>query len=362
MNARNQFIFWTVAAFAFFGFIVIFKSVLLPFVLGIVIAYLLNPLVGKLRKIGLRRGPAALFILLCFLAVVMSFLAVLIPVLYKELVEFSADFPGYVDRISEILTPYAAKARGLIGHETGDIQTLIRQHIGTGMNVAGRVLVGLAVGGSAVVDVLAVAVIMPIAAYFMMKEWPRITKWVEDLVPRDKKTEIMDLFRQMDRKLSGFVRGQVSVALILGVFYAIALSIAGLKYGLLIGFSAGLLSIIPMVGSTVGLIVSILVAAVQTGSWVYVAIIAAIFLFGQLVEGNFLTPKLVGESVGMHPLWVFFALMAGGSLFGILGMLIAVPVAAVAGVLIAFGIRKYKASPYYAGGDKKPTNQNKRAS
>ena len=166
-------------------------------------------------------------------------------------------------------------------------------------------------------------------------------------MPRHHKDTITDLLKKIDVKLAGFVRGQVSVAVILGVVYAVALSVAGLKYGFLIGLCSGLLSIIPMVGSTLGFFVSVLVAWFQTGEISYTAIIGGIFLAGQIIEGNFLTPKLVGNSVGLHPLWVFFALLAGGSLFGILGMLLAVPVAASAGVLINFAIKRYKDSSYY---------------
>jgi predicted PurR-regulated permease PerM len=171
-------------------------------------------------------------------------------------------------------------------------------------------------------------------------------------MPREHKQTISDLLRQIDRKLSGFVRGQISVAFILALGYAIALSLAGLKYGFLIGFSAGLLSIIPMVGSTFGLLAGTLAAWIQVGNdnWMFIGLIAGIFIVGQLIEGNLLTPKIVGDKVGLHPLWIFFAILAGGSLFGILGMLLAVPVAAVASVLLAFGIRRYKSSSFYDDG------------
>ena len=185
-----------------------------------------------------------------------------------------------------------------------------------------------------------------------MKEWEHIMAWGEDLLPRDNKDTIKDLLKQIDAKISGFVRGQISVAVILGIAYAIALTIAGLKYGALIGLAAGLLSIIPMVGSAIGLVVSIVVAYFQSFDLTYVAIIAAIFFAGQIIEGNILSPKIVGDSVGLHPLWVFFALLAGGALFGVLGMLLAVPVAAIAGVLLAFAIMQYKSSPLYKGKSK----------
>lgn len=344
MTIRSHFFFWTLAAIGFVGFVVLFKSVLLPFVLGMIIAYLLNPLVNALGRLQISRGPASLFILLGFSTLTLSFFALLVPVLYRELSDFSRELPGYIDRLTEMVTPYSEKIQNQDGV---DLKAVLRQNASAGLNAANQVLYGMAAGGLAVLNILSLLVITPIVAYFMMKEWINMTNWVKDLMPRDQKNTIMNLLDQINRKLAGFIRGQISVAFILGVMYALALTLAGLKYGLLIGFTAGLLSIIPMVGSIVGLVVGVLVAWFQSGAWSYVLIIAAIFLVGQAIEGNFLTPRLVGRSVGMHPLWIFFALLAGGALFGILGMLLAVPVAAVIGVLAIFGIKRYKNSAYY---------------
>lgn len=350
MTLRSQLIFWATAFAAFVAFVVIFKSVLLPFVLGLAIAYFLNPLVNALGRDGLARGPAALLILFVFLVVVLAFFAVVLPVVFRELSQLIDDMPGYIDQVRSLIEPYVQKLLALIGkQDEADLKQFLNGQAGNAVNVTGRVLMGVLAGGQAVLDVLSLVLITPIVAFFMMKEWNHITAWVEGLMPQDSKQTIKDLLREIDTKLSGFVRGQISVAVILGLAYAIALSLLGLKYGFLIGMAAGLLSIIPMVGSTLGLLVSIAVAWFQAGEWTFVAMVAGVFLVGQIIEGNFLTPRLVGKSVGLHPLWVFFALLAGGSLFGILGMLLAVPVAAVAGVLLAFGIARYKSSAYYKG-------------
>lgn len=357
MTARNQALFWSLVSLGFLGFVFLFRAVLLPFVLGLTVAYLLNPLVNALgrRKIG--RGLAALIILGGFFLLLLIVVAVVSPLLYRQMLELAQDMPGYIDRLRELVRPLSHKIMAVTGHENGDLGKMLRGNAGSAANIAGTVLAGLAAGGQALLGAASVLVLMPVVAYFMMKEWNGVCAWVEDLLPRDKKDVILGLLRQIDRKISGFVRGQVSVALILGAAYAIALTIAGLKYGFLIGLSAGLLSVIPMLGSMVGLLTSVLVAWFQTGDLSYTGIIAAIFLAGQLIEGNFLTPKLVGDSVGLHPLWVFFALMAGGALFGILGMLLAVPVAAVIGVLAGFFIMRYKASPYYKGARKSPPDK-----
>ena len=350
MTARNQALFWSLSFLGFLSFIYIFKSILLPFVLGIAVAYLLNPLVNAFRTAGIGRKLATFSILGGFLFVVAALLAVLAPVLSKQMTQLINDFPQYLDQVNQALTPYAQKVSALLGQENSeDIQGFLKDQSGMAINIAQNIAGGLAKGGQLFFDLVSVIVLMPVVAYFMMVEWNTMTDWVKDLMPRDHKKTILNLLSQMDQKISGFVRGQISVAVILAVLYAVALTIAGLKYGFLIGLVSGLLAIIPMVGSVIGLIVSVGVAWFQSGDLTFVAIIAGIFLAGQLLEGNVLSPKIVGESVGMHPLWVFFALMAGGSLFGILGMLLAVPVAAVAGVLLAFGIAQYKLSALYKG-------------
>lgn len=354
MSARSHFIFWSAALAVLVLFVFAFKTVLLPFVLGFAIAYLLNPLIGKLGDAGVGRGPAALLILFVFFVLALGFLALVLPPAYEQMLQLADDLPGYIDEVWALLKPLSDRLQIMAGDGgAADFQALLREHISGAVNVGRQLAEGVVAGGQAFMNIVSLAVFTPIVAYFVMKEWVNISTWVKDLMPRDQKNTITDLLKQIDQKLSGFIRGQISVAFILGVVYAVALSVAGLKYGFLIGLLSGALSIIPMVGSAVGLIVGVLVAWFQSGDWIFVLIIAGIFLAGQFVEGNFLTPKLVGKSVGMHPLWVFFALLAGGALFGILGMFLAVPAAAVIGVLAAFGIKRYKASSYYKG-RKKP--------
>lgn len=352
MTVKNQLYFWLGTFIAFLAFVYVFKSVLLPFVLGIAIAYLLNPLVVSLGKIKINRSIAALVILLTFFAVLGLFIALIAPVLYRQSLQLIAEAPVYAQKMWELVQPFLAQIKerlGLNGTDDVDFKAILTNNSETAADIAKRIIDKIAAGGQALVSTITTVIFTPVVAYFVMKEWDYITGWVEDLLPRDNKNTILDLLKQIDLKISGFVRGQISVAVILGIAYAIALTIADLKYGALIGLGAGLLSIIPMVGSAIGLGVSVIVAYFQSFDLVYVGIIAAIFLAGQLIEGNILSPKIVGDSVGLHPLWVFFALLAGGALFGIVGMLLAVPVAAIAGVLLAFAIVQYKSSPLYKG-------------
>lgn len=348
LKPSTHIIFWVGAMVAFVLSVLLFKAVLLPFVMGIAVAYLLNPIVNKFGDLGIARGPAALMILFSFMIFMLGFIGIVSPIVYRELVQFGKDLPEYIEKFWQLMTPVTALIEQYVGGvDKGNLENLLKENAGSATKAAKMIVEHIAAGGQAVMDVISVAVFMPIVAYFMMKEWPIVTAWVRDLMPRHSEGVIMGLLKQIDEKLSGFVRGQISVAMVLGVSYALMLTLAGLKYGFLIGLMSGLLSVIPMVGSAVGLIVSVSVAWFQMGEPTFVLLIAGIFLGGQVIEGNFLTPKLVGDSVGLHPLWVFFALLAGGSLLGILGMFLAVPVAAVVGVLLSFALQKYKESAYY---------------
>ena len=348
LNITKQAAFWGGASLILFAFVWMFKSVLTPFVLGIVIAYLLNPLVKGFSTKGIGRTTSSAFIICLFFILIITVIIFVAPVVAQESADLIEALPSYLDNCFKWIQPHTIWFQENFGENyMGDAKAFLKENISKILTFSGGLAGGLAAGGQALVGAATTLVLTPLVAFYMMREWPAITQWVEDLIPRNHETVIKDLLAQIDGKLSGFIRGQVTVAFLLGIIYAIALTIAGLNYGFLIGISAGILSIIPMVGSTIGLLVSVAVAWFQSGELQYVFIIAAIFVIGQLVEGNVLSPKLLGDSVGLHPLWILFALMAGGSLLGILGMLIAVPVAAVIGVLVSFVILQYKNSSLY---------------
>lgn len=363
--ARNQLIFWGGTLVLFLLVLSLLGSMLLPFVLGLAIAYLLDPVVERITRAHIKgkyfpRTVATFIILGAFVLFVIMAAALIVPIAARELGQLAGELPNYAEKISAMLAPYVSWAQERLGHaQIEGLRTTLQNNIGKMLTMGGGVLAGIASGGQAVAGFMTTAALTPIVAYYMMKEWPAMKRWFDGLLPRKHYDTIHELWGEIDRKLSGFVRGQLTVSFILAVIYAVALSLAGLKYGFLIGFMAGALSIIPMVGSTIGLLVSVTVAWFQSGTWEYTAMIAAIFLVGQFVEGNFLTPKLLGDSVGLHPLWILFALLAGGALFGIVGMLLAVPVVATIGVLAGFAIRMYKGSAFYNGDGKATAKKNK---
>ncbi len=348
VSARTYFIFWCGAIALFLSFVWLFNDILTPFVLGIVIAYLLNPLIKRFSKKGIKRTTGAAIVTILFYSILIAIIVVIAPIIAKESADLIDKLPEYLDRFFVLVEPYTIWFHENVGPQyMSDAKQFVKENAGKILSVSGGLAGGIAAGGQAVIGMATILILTPLVSFFMMREWPTITDWVEDLIPRQHETMIQDIIEQIDEKLSGFIRGQITVAFLLGIIYAVALSIAGLNYGFLIGITAGVLSIIPLVGSTVGLLISVAVAWFQTGEISYVGIIAAIFIIGQIVEGNILSPKLLGDSVGLHPLWILFALLAGGSLFGILGMLLAVPVAAVVGVIGGFAIQQYKRTSLY---------------
>lgn len=349
MKLRDQAIFWLVVVAAIFVFVWVFNDVLLPFIVGIIIAYLLNPLMMRLGKSNIPRKPAAFLILILFGVSITVLALILIPPLYRETMDLAETAPKYIDSLWNRIQSYVEIVGRNVNEENLDenIRDAIKENISGALGASTTLLGGLLNGGIALVGFLTFLVVTPLVAFFMLIEWQVITQWVYGLLPRHNYEATKELCDKIDYKIAGFIRGQLLVALTLGIIYAIALSIAGLRYGFLIGIVAGLLSIIPLFGSIVGLLAGVIVAWLQTGELSYVAIIAVIFMVGQFLEGNFISPKLIGNSVGLHPLWILFALLAGGTLFGIVGMLLAVPVTAAIGVITSAAIAQYKTSHYY---------------
>jgi len=353
MSKEKTFLFWSLVLCGIMGFVFIFNAILLPFVLGGGIAYLLNPLLESVARLRVWKAPigrykAVFLILGLFFASVFTFLGFLVPVVYFQILEFMRDAPMYYGSLKESLAPFIKEYSLGLDPQGLDLAGTAQTYMGSVTNVAGSILSSVFLGGQAFFHLFSLIVFTPVVAYFVMQEWAGLCAWCTDILPRQHKAVILSLIAQMDEKISAFVRGQITVAVILGVSYALALAIVGLKYGVLIGILAGVFSVIPFVGPLVGGLVSVGVAWFQSGDWAYVALVGGVFVMGQIIEGNILTPNLVGKSVGLHPLWLFFALMAGGALFGFLGLFLAVPVAAVLSVLAKFSISRYKSSRYYA--------------
>jgi predicted PurR-regulated permease PerM len=340
--------FWLIAIILFGLGVWLLRGVLMPFFAGMVIAYMLDPVADRFEAAGAPRWLATTLVLLSFLLVIVAVLVVLVPVISAQVGGLLAALPEYATELNEALVPLFERFGTWVGMETvEDLRGALGRYAGDAVTWLGRILGGLWRGGLAIIDILSLLVITPVVAFYMLRDWDRMVATVDSYLPRAYADTIRMLAGDVNRTLASFMRGQALVCLILGTVYAIGLSIVGLNFGILVGLGAGLISFVPYVGSIVGFVTSMGIALVQFDSWVMWAAVGGIFVGGQAVEGNFLTPKLVGGSVGLHPVWVLFALLAGGSLFGFTGILIAVPVAAVVGVLVRFFLRRYRESPYF---------------
>jgi len=366
IKVRQQVYFWIIMLTAFLGFVWIFSDVLLPFIAGMALAYFLDPVADQLEKMGASRIVATAIILAGFLIIFVLFLMVLVPILANQLAGFMERLPDLVIKLQALIASTESTwLRDLIGVEGKSLQGSINDLMKQGAGWIAAVLQQIWASGKSLVNVLSLLVVTPVVAFYLLYDWDHMVERVDSWLPRDHRETIRGIMGDIDSAVAGFVRGQGTVCLILGLFYAASLTIIGLNFGLLIGLFAGLISFIPFVGSIIGFLLSVGVALVQF--WPeYLPIILAAFTFfvGQFLEGNILQPKLVGEKVGLHPVWLMFALFAFGTLFGFTGMLIAVPAAAAVGVLARFGVNRYLESELYSGKPKakrKPVPQRKSA-
>ncbi len=352
MTVQKQVTFWIAAFLAVILFLWTLQAILLPFIAGFVLAYFLDPVADALERLGLPRLLATLVILaVAVLAVVLAVLLV-VPVLADQALKLAQDLPGLLKALLAKVNAMAPQwLLDLIARNGLDVQGSLGDFAGKVAGWGATLITSIWSGGMALVNVLSLLIVTPIVAFYLLLDWDHIVARIDSWLPRDQVQDIRGIARDVDTAMAGFIRGQGTVCLVLGVFYAAALSLAGLKFGLAIGFGAGLLSFIPYVGALIGGIMAIGVALVQFWpDFGAIALVIGIFALGQFLEGNFLSPKLVGGSIGLHPVWLIFALFAFGYLFGFAGLLLAVPMAAAAGVLVRYALARYLASRLYVGG------------
>lgn len=338
--------YWAIVAALFFVTLWYLGGVMLPFLVGGALAYFLDPIADRLERLGLSRTVATIVIsVAAFILVILLVLAV-IPVLVSQLTALINAAPAMSSQFQAFLVsrfPQLTDSTSVMRTTLAEIAQAIQAR---GANLAQGVIASL----FGVVSWLLFIVVVPVVAFYLLLDWDHMIERIDELLPRDHAPVIRTLAREVDAVLAGFVRGQVTVCLTLAVYYASALMLAGLQFGLIIGAIAGAITVIPYIGALIGGALAIGLALYQFwGNWVAIGIIAAIFAFGQFMEGNVLTPRLVGRSVGLHPVWLIFALSLFGGLFGFAGMLVAVPLSAALGVLARFGIAHYQHSLLYLG-------------
>jgi predicted PurR-regulated permease PerM len=356
MTLRTQVIVWVGLLLVGILLLWVLRGILLPFVVGFIIAYLLNPLVTLLERWHIGRGWGTAVVLLLVLAIIVGLFVLIVPLVVQQVGGLVERLPGYFRALQALANQWIPALNDFLGPERAS--QLERSFTGLLTDTAGiiaNITAGLAASGATLLNVLGLVVVTPVVAFYLLLDWEAMTREIDNLLPRDHREEIRTILREIDSSMAGVFRGQGSVVLVLIFYYATALTVTGLSFGLAIGLIGGLLSFIPFVGFLTAFLLSMAIATVQFWpNWVMILIVFMVFMVGQFLEGNVLYPKLVGSSIGINPVWLMFALFSFTVLFGFVGLLLAVPLSAMSAVLLRYATARYRASKLYLGtnGDK----------
>jgi len=340
--------FWVATFLVLVALLWLLHDILLPFVAGIALAYVLAPLADRVERLGINRTVAALLVVSVLVVALIALMLLLVPLLLQQGSALISNIPGYFKRVKELIVDANLPWLNWLGAaETGKTASDLVGQVATWLLSFSY---SLWTGGKALVSFASVLIVMPVVTFYLIRDWHAMIDRVDSWVPVRQRGAVRQLAREIDAAIGGFLRGQFGVCLVLGCYYAIALMLVGLDFALLIGLTAGVITFVPYIGSMTGLMIAASVAIAQFWpDWKRIALVVAIFLVGQFIEGNIVSPKFVGERVGLHPVWLIFAMFAFGYLFGFVGLLIAVPLGAAIAVLLRFALRQYFASPFYTG-------------
>lgn len=346
-STERKTLFWVGGIAAFFFLLYLVSGILLPFIAGMLLAYFLDPVADRLEKF-MSRNTAALLVIALFFTSFIGVVAIIAPPAYEQGVQLSSKIPGFFQSGQQ-------KAQDAVNQALASLPRDQQQNIQSSLEEAAQLLlkqvpvffINLWKSGLAIVNILSLLFITPVVSFYLLREWDNFKEKIDDLLPQDHADTIRGLMREIDLTLAGFIRGQTHVCLLLGTFYTLALWVVGLQSALLIGVLSGLLAFLPYVGVLMGMALGVGTAYFQFGAGTELASVFGIFVVAQIIEGNFITPKLVGDSIGLHPAWLIFGMLAGGSLFGFAGVLLAVPLTGIIGVLVRFAVREYRDSDLY---------------
>jgi len=346
--------FWLGGVALLFAFIYLLHPILTPFLVALLLAYLFDPVVDRLEKLGLSRTWGVVAVFALFTLIIGALLLVLIPMLAKQLLRLYELAPQMLDWLQHTAVPWVQSKLGLSDGfwKFDKVKAAISEHMGQTTDIVGVVLSQATASSLALIGWLANLVLIPVVSFYLLRDWDLMMAKIRSLLPRHREERIMTLAGECHEVLGAFVRGQLLVMVALGFIYAAGLMLVGLELGLLIGMIAGLAAIVPYMGFVIGIGAALIAGLFQFGGDLYPMIgIVAVFMVGQALEGMVLTPLLVGDRIGLHPVAVIFAILAGGELFGFTGILLALPVAAVIMVLVRHVQVLYKDSDIYSGAE-----------
>jgi predicted PurR-regulated permease PerM len=347
---KGKFFAWLLVLAVIMSLLYLLSDVLLPFIVGGVIAYCFNPVVSKLEKFFFSRSLATIVVIGLLLIIIFLLFLIALPPLTAEVEAFIGKLPGYKTQLQTKVFPWATAMTSKIDPTLAEhIKKFIEGFSDTLVSQVMKCINAVWSSSLAVINIISLVFITPIIAFYLLRDWNNIVIRLKNYLPVKQKEVVLDIFKEIDSRIAGYIRGQINVCMILAVYYVITLSFVGLDFSLLIGVASGVLTFIPYIGVLAGISAALLAALLQGMSSSQMLIIIMIFVVAQIVEGNFITPKLVGEKIGLHPVWIIFAMLAGASLFGFKGLLLALPVAAILVVFVNFIIDQYIKSSLYSG-------------
>jgi predicted PurR-regulated permease PerM len=347
MTVARPTVFWITISIVALLMLLLLREILLPFAVGMALAYLLVPAIDRLERIGINRGLAALILILVLAVAFVGLVLVMLPALFGELRFFIDEFPRYVTRVQSLIADTGRPwLHRIMGQELRIEESVTNTVAAMGSAWLDDVVRSAWSGGKALFSLVSLLVVVPIVSIYLLADWHRMIATIDGWVPAKHREDVRGLGREIHDTVAGFVRGQMVICLILAVFYAIALKVTGLNHAILIGLTAGLISFVPYLGAGAGLVVAMCVAVAQFGhDWTPLVVVAGIFLIGETLADYVLSPRIIGSRVKLNPVWLMFALFAFGYLFGFVGLLVAIPLAASLGVILRFAMRKSLAGP-----------------
>lgn len=350
MNSTLDLRWQMLALFLFIGVLLYFLApVLTPFAVAAMFAYLFDPLTTRLVRLGMRRTFAVCVVFFVLTFVLILVLILLVPYLSRQIATFIAQLPTLMAWAQNTAVPWLNQRFDLYLEmpDTQSLVSMLQDHWKEAGGFATTVVASVSKSGLAIVSWITRLVVVPVAFFYLLRDWHVLIARIHELLPRAVEPVVTRLAREADETLGAFVRGQLLVMIALGCIYAIGLWAVGIDIGPLIGLIAGLISFVPYLGSITGILMGVIAALVQYGDWLHLVLVASVFVVGQLLEGYVLVPRLVGERIGLHPLAVIFAVLAGGELFGFLGVLLALPTASVLLVVLRYLHQRYRGSQLY---------------
>jgi predicted PurR-regulated permease PerM len=351
MSLRTQVLVWVGFSLVAILLIWLFRPILLPFLIGIALAYVLNPAVNFVQRSRISRGWSSLLVLLAVLGLIIGVILVITPLVVTQIASLLSRLPGYVSDLQHLVQQIDPQLRDWLGADrAAQLETFLAQFLGSGIEFIGGITAQVAQSGLTVLNTVVVLFLTPVIAFYLLLDWEGMVKSIDDLLPREHRREVRTVLDEIDRSMAGVIRGQGGIMLVLCVYYGTALTLTGLNFGLVIGLLTGLLSFVPFLGFITGFVLSMGIAGVQYApNWWFVGIVFITYVIGQFLEANILYPRLVGQSININPVWLIFALFAFAFLFGVVGLLLAVPLSAITATLIRYAVRRYKGSALYRG-------------